>query len=155
MSATATGYIATRTDGEVWDMAPGRPAIFKLLCDQTGGSIAVFEEVLPPGSGTPLHIHHTSDEVIHVCSGEFIVRLGEKTMRVGEGDWIFIPRGLLHGWRNVGSVDGRAFFIFTPCDGGKTVEEMRFLGKFAIDIAPAERDEIWKRNGTEFVTRDW
>src|SRR4051812_13109521 len=90
----------------------------------------------------PLHIHHTSDEVIHVCSGKFIVRLGEKTMQAGEGDWIFIPRGLLHGWRNIGGADGRAFFIFTPGGGGKTVEEMRFLGKFAIDIEPAERDEI-------------
>lgn len=155
MSATAAGYIATRTDGPVWDMAPGRPAVFKLLCDQTGGSIAVFEEVLPPGSGTPLHIHYTSDEVIHFYSGKFIVRLGEETKQVGEGDWVFIPRGLLHGWRNVGDTDGRAFFIFTPGSGAKTVEEMRFLGKFAIDIDPADRDEIWKRYGTEFVTRDW
>ncbi len=136
-------------------MAPGRPAIFKLLCDQTGGSIAVFEEVLPPGSGTPLHIHHTSDEVIHVYSGEFMGRLGDETKRAGEGDWVFIPRGLLHGWRNVGGAEGRAFFIFTPGDGAKTVEEMRHLGKFAMEIDPVERDEIWQRHGTEFVTRDW
>jgi quercetin dioxygenase-like cupin family protein len=147
------GFIATRTDGVVWDMAPGRPAVFKLLCDETNGSIAVFEEALPTGSGTPLHIHHTSDEVIHVHSGRFTVRLGESTREANEGDWIFIPRGLLHGWRTL--TDGRAFFIFTPGDGGKTVEDMRFLGKYAVDITPAEREEIWKRHGTEFVTRDW
>jgi quercetin dioxygenase-like cupin family protein len=131
--------------GQFGTMAPGRLAIFKLLCDQTGGSIAIFEEVLPPGSGTPLHIH----------SGEFIVRFGTETKPAGEGAWIFIPRGLLHGWRNIGDADGRAFFIFTPGGGAKTVEEMRFLGKFARDIDPADRDEIWTRNGTEFVTQDW
>jgi quercetin dioxygenase-like cupin family protein len=150
-----SGIIAARADGPVWDMAPGRLAIFKLLCDQTGGSIAIFEEVLPPGSGTPLHIHHTSDEVIHIHSGEFIVGFGTETKPAGEGAWIFIPRGLLHGWRNIGDADGRAFFIFTPGGGAKTVEEMRFLGKFARDIDPADRDEIWTRNGTEFVTQDW
>ena len=47
------------------------------------------------------------------------------------------------------------FFIFTPGDGGKTVEEMRFLGKYGLDITPAEREEIWNRHGTEFVTRVW
>ena len=50
---------------------------------------------------------------------------------------------------------GRAFFIFTPGDGGKTVEEMRFLMRYGLDITPAEREGIWKRHGTEFVTRDW
>jgi quercetin dioxygenase-like cupin family protein len=155
VSEASNGYIATGTDGQVWDMAPGRPAIFKLLCDQTNGSIAIFEEVLPPGSGTPLHIHHTSDEVIHIHSGNFVVRLGDEKRPAGEGDWIFIPRGLRHAWRNTGTAVGRAFFIFTPGAGAKTVEEMRFLGKFALDITPEERDEIWKRHGTEFITRDW
>jgi hypothetical protein len=61
MADTKVGIIAKGTDGPVWDMAPGRPAAFKLLCDQTNGSIAVFEEVVPMGMGSPLHIHHTSD----------------------------------------------------------------------------------------------
>ena len=59
-------------------MEPGRPAAFKLMCEETGGNIAVFEEVVPPGGGTPLHIHRTSDEVIYVVSGEFAFRLGEE-----------------------------------------------------------------------------
>ena len=152
MSDTKMGFITKRTDGPVWDMAPGRPAVFKLLCDQTNGSVAVFEEVVPTGMGTPLHIHHTSDEVIHIHAGSFIVRLGDEMREANEGDWIFVPRGALHGWRAL--TDGRAFFIFTPGDGAKTVEEMRFLGKHASDITVGEREEIWNRHGTEFVTRD-
>ena len=57
--------------------------------------------------------------------------------------------------RTVGSTVGRAFFIFTPGDGAKTVEELRFEGKFAKEIEPAVRDKIWQRHGTELVTWDW
>jgi hypothetical protein len=39
---------------------------FKLLSEQTAGSVSVFEQVVPIGAGTPLHIHRTSDEVIHL-----------------------------------------------------------------------------------------
>ena len=62
----------------MWDMEPGRPAAFKLMCDETGGKVAAFEEVVPPGGGTPLHIHRTSDEVIYVVSGEFAFQLGDE-----------------------------------------------------------------------------
>jgi len=47
-------------------MGPGRPTTFKLLSEQTSESVAVFEEVVPAGVGTPLHRHPTSDEVIYI-----------------------------------------------------------------------------------------
>jgi quercetin dioxygenase-like cupin family protein len=119
------------------------------------GRIAVFEEVVPSGVGTPLHIHRTAEELIHILAGEFTVRLGEEFKQASGGAWIFVPRGLAHAWRNTGHEDGRAFFIFTPGDGAKAVEEMRFLGKPILEIEPAVRDEIWQRYGTEFITRDW
>jgi quercetin dioxygenase-like cupin family protein len=136
-------------------MLPGRPVAFKLLCDQTGGNIAAFEEVVPPGVGTSLHIHRSSDEAIHILSGEFTVRLGERSQRASTGAWIFIPRGLAHGWRNCGPEDGRAFFIFTPGDGAKYVEEQRFHGTSGLDIDPAVRDELRTRYGFELITRHW
>jgi quercetin dioxygenase-like cupin family protein len=97
MTTTSNGYVVASSEGPVWDMVPGRPVSLKLLCDQTGGNIAVFEEVVPPGIGTSLHIHRTSDEVIHILSGEFTVPLGERSQRVAAGAWIFIPRGSAHG----------------------------------------------------------
>jgi quercetin dioxygenase-like cupin family protein len=143
------------SEGPVWDMLPGRPVAFKLLCDRTGGNIAVFEEVVPPGIGTALHVHRTSDEVIYILAGEFTVRLDEESKPVSAGAWIFIPRGTVHGWRNSGRENGRAFFIFTPGDGAKYVEEQRFSGRFGPDIDPAIRDELRQRHGFEFIARDW
>jgi quercetin dioxygenase-like cupin family protein len=155
MVTVAEGCIVTSSEGPVWDMVPGRPVAFRLLCDQTGGSIAVFEEVVPPGLGTSLHIHWTSDEAIHFLEGDFTVRIGEETRSVSAGTWVFIPRGTAHGWRNSGSGSGRATFIFTPGDGAKYVEEQRHYGKPGPEVDPAVRDVLRQRHGFEIISRDW
>lgn len=149
------GYVVASGEGPVWDMEPGRPAFFKLLSDATGERIAVFEEIVPPGAGTPLHVHRTSDEVLFIISGEFTFRLGDETKRVSAGAWVFVPLGTLHGWRNSGTEDGRAAFIFTPGAGAKAFEEMRLQGKPIPDIEPSVREAIFQRHGYEFVTADW
>lgn len=155
MAESVKGFVVASEEGPVWDMEPGRPAAFKLLSEQTDGKIAVFEEVVPPGGGTPLHIHRTSDEVIYVVSGEFLFRLGEESRRVSGGSWVFIPLGSVHGWRNSGHEDGRVFFIFTPAAGARCFEEMRFAGIPLPDIDPARREETFRRHGYEFITADW
>jgi quercetin dioxygenase-like cupin family protein len=149
------GYVVAAHEGPVWDMQRGRPTVFKLLAEQTGGRIAVFEEVVPPGGRTALHLHRTSDEVIHIISGEFTVRLGEVSQRVSAGAWVFVPRGTAHGWRNSGSEDGRAFFIFTPGEGARTFEDMRHEGKYIQDIDQAKREMYFARYGMELISLDW
>ena len=155
MVSNSVGRIVGSGEGPSWDMAVGRPAIFKLLSEQTGGRIAVFEEIVPPTVGTPLHIHHNADEVIYIHSGEFSVRLGETTGTASTGSWIFIPLGSVHGWRNSGPADGRVFFIFTPGAGGLAFEEMRHQGIPLRDIDPKVSAEIFERNGYEFITSEW
>lgn len=155
MTLEPKGYVVTSVEGPVWEMEPGRPAAFKLLSEHTGGNIAVFEEVVPPGGGTPLHIHRTSDEVIYVLSGDFTFRLGEDTKRVLGGSWVFIPLGSVHGWRNIGISDARMFFIFTPGDGATAFEEMRLQQLTIPEIDPVVRAQIFERHGYETVELDW
>lgn len=155
MSSRSAGYVVAASDGAAWDMEPGRPVVFKLLSEQTGGSIAVFEEAVPVGAGTPLHIHHTSDEVLFVQAGEFTFRLGETQQQVSAGAWVFIPLGSAHGWRNSGTSEGRLLNIFTPAAGAKAFEEMRLQGVPVPEVDPALRIEIFKRNGYEFLTWEW
>lgn len=155
MTGGSEGYAVAAHEGAAWDMQQGRPTVFKLLAEQTGGRIAVFEEVVPPGAGTALHLHRTSDEVLHILSGEFTVRLGAVSQRVSAGAWVFVPRGTVHGWRNTGGGDGRAFFIFTPGDGARTFEDMRHEGKYIHEIDPARREMYFARYGMELVSRDW
>jgi hypothetical protein len=58
----------------VWQMEQDRTATFKLLSEQTGSSVAVFEELIPTGFGTALHLHHTSNEAMCVLSGAARIR---------------------------------------------------------------------------------
>lgn len=149
------GYAVAKNEGDAWEMEPGRLAVFKLLATQTGGSVAVFEETVPVGVGTPLHIHRTSDEVLYVKSGTFTFQLGNEQEQVSAGYWIFIPLGSVHGWRNSGIEEGQLLNIFTPAAGAVAFEEMRLQGKPIPDVDPSVRDKIFDRNGYEFVTWDW
>ena len=155
MTSGSHGYVVASHEGSVWNMQPGRPAIFELFAEQTGGRIAVFEEAVPPGAGTALHLHRNADEVLYVVSGDFTFRLGEVSQSVAVGSWVFVPLGSVHGWRNSGSEDGRLFSIFTPGDGAKPFEEMGREGKSLPEIDVVTRDAIFARYGMEVITRNW
>jgi len=115
--------------------------MFKLLSDQTGNRVVVFEEVMPAGCGTPLHLHHPSDEIMYVLSGEFTFQIGEEVSSGGAGTCVFMPRGIAHAWKNSGAEAGRALFVFTPVEGGQMFEEMlREQRPFpSLDSATIER----------------
>jgi quercetin dioxygenase-like cupin family protein len=155
VAVTANSWIVSREQGPVWDMEPGRPTTFKLVSGQTGGSVSVFEEVVPVGAGTPLHIHHTSDEVIHVVTGELTIRLGIPVTTIGAGTWVFIPRGTAHGWKNLGKAPIQAAFVFTPSHGAVFFEELRLLAQPMPSIAPETMLALSKRYGFELVSLDW
>lgn len=151
MTISIHSHIVAPDEGPVWDMEPGRPAIFKLLSEQTGDSVAIFEEIVPVGSGTPFHIHHTSDEVIYIFEGEFTFKIGEQMVNRGAGAWIFIPRGVAHAWKNSGRGPGRACYIFTPAEGAKVFEELRLLQLPMPAIEPATLEMTCRRYGYEMV----
>jgi quercetin dioxygenase-like cupin family protein len=113
-------HIVPPQQGPVWDMEPGRPTTFRLLRKQTNNSVALFEEVVPAGSGTPLHIHHTSDEMIYVLEGGFTFKLGEHVTDGGDGTLVFIPRGTAHAWRNSAKPSGTSNVYVHP-RGGREV----------------------------------
>src|SRR5712692_4203395 len=123
MSTSTNGLVVLPGEEFVWKMEPDRVATFKLLSEQTGDSVAVFEELIPAGFGTALHRHHTSDEAMCVLSGEFAFKIGDVVSRGGQGTWAFMPKEIPHAWKNDGPDAARALFMFTPADAGKLFEE--------------------------------
>jgi quercetin dioxygenase-like cupin family protein len=156
-AASAKGRIVSPAQGLNFEMGPGRSITYKLLSEQTGDSLSVFEETVPPGAGTPLHIHRTSDEVIHLLTGELTIKLGTEVTTISPGTWIFIPRGTTHGWKNRGDVPVRASYTFTPSDGAKVFEEARLLGPIPSDnpATMAKFGALMKRYGYELVALEW
>ena len=87
----AKGFVVPPGGGAVWDMEPGRSAALKLVGAQTAESVMLFEETAPPGTATPFHLHHDSDEVAYVLSGEITFLIGDKVTAGGPGSCAFMP----------------------------------------------------------------
>jgi quercetin dioxygenase-like cupin family protein len=61
---------------------------------------------LDPGVAFPLH-SHPGEEIIYVLEGEWQYQVeGKGAMKLKAGDVLFIPAGVNHGAKNVGSVRG-------------------------------------------------
>ena len=135
----------------VWNMAPGRTAALKLLNEQTGGNVMAFEETTPAGTETPLHLHHDSDEVMFVLSGQFSFKVGDQFGTGGPGSCVFMPRSVPHAWKNSGNEAGRALFMYTPGKAGILFEDAQQMPTSPIRKTDAELAEIFRRYGSEIV----
>jgi mannose-6-phosphate isomerase-like protein (cupin superfamily) len=80
----------------------------------TGGRLTVFEQVTPTGWGPPRHIHSREDEIVYVLEGTYELSLGDDRRTISAGACAVQPRGVPHGFRNVGSTPGRLLCVITP-----------------------------------------
>jgi quercetin dioxygenase-like cupin family protein len=95
----------------------------KLDADDTGGAYALGETIAPPGGGPPPHVHHREDELFYIIEGDFAFVLGNQRFRGGPGTTAFLPRGVVHTFKNVGSSPGRFLVLATPAGFGGFVAE--------------------------------
>jgi quercetin dioxygenase-like cupin family protein len=148
------GSFATLPGEEpVWNMAPGRTAALKLQNGQTGQTVMAFEEVTPPGTATPLHLHRDSDEVMYILSGQYSFKVGDQTISGGPGTCVFMPRGIPHAWKYVGDGTGRAFIIYTPGEAGKAFEEAVKLQRPATPSISVDDDPFRPLGDAELLDR--
>ena len=104
----------------------GREADFTEILatrEQTGGALGLFRQTIAPNSGPPAHVHQTEDEFFYVVSGEFSIKLGDRTVSAPAGSVIFVPRGTAHAFRNVGTQPGELLEGVTPGGFEKMFEE--------------------------------
>jgi DNA-binding transcriptional MerR regulator len=104
--------------------AGGEPNDCKVSGRDTGGAMAVFE--FNGRGGGPRHLHHDQDEWIYVIDGEYDFVVGEKRIRLGAGECVFLPRKVPHVWAAVSEEPGRIINVYQPA--GKIEEFFRALG---------------------------
>ncbi len=103
---------------------------FKVVGEETGGAFAVLEVQVELQNGPPPHIHHREDETFYVLEGEFSFLHGDIKFTATAGSFVYIPRGTLHTFKNIGTSQGRFLVIITPAGFEKFFEE---IGEPAID----------------------
>jgi quercetin dioxygenase-like cupin family protein len=142
------GFVVPAGGGKHFDSpTPGRFFVLKLLGRETGDSIMMFEETLPPGGTSLHHLHHDSDEVAWVISGEFTFKIGDEVTVGGPGTCAFMPRNVPHAWKNTGSEPARALFLYTPAAAGGLVEEH----SERRPSNPEEQNQLFERYRWEVV----
>ena len=123
------GAVGVYPDGgrSIWLL--GMLVTFKAVSEETGGEYSLYELTVPPQLGALPHIHHAETEAFYVLEGEVEFLKGERTVRAGVGGFVFIPRGVVHGFKNVGQEPARCLGIVTP--GGLAEKLLRGLGEQA------------------------
>lgn len=92
----------------------GSSVVRRIRSEETRGSLAVVEFVSAPGEGVDVHVHRDEDELVYLLEGEIEVSLGEGTMRVSRGACALLPRGIPHGYVNVGRGESRLLAVLLP-----------------------------------------
>ncbi len=95
----------------------------------------MFEVSVVPGGGPPPHVHSREDESFYVQQGTLTVQVGEKTLNVSAGDFVCMPRGVMHAFKNVGQDTAKLLMVATPAGLENFFAETFFPGADIADIA--------------------
>jgi mannose-6-phosphate isomerase-like protein (cupin superfamily) len=112
---------------------PGDHYTFLVTGDESGGAYFAMEALVPPGGGPPPHIHTREDETFYLLAGQLEFLLGDEIVMAGPGDFVNVPRGTVHRFRNTGAETARMILTFTPAGIERWFEE-------TLERAPNEVD---------------
>ncbi len=96
---------------------------FLITGEQSGGAFFMAEVSVPPGGGNPPHIHHREEETFYLQQGTLAIQVGGKTLTASPGDFVCLPRGIVHSFKNTGNVDAKFLLVATPAGLEKFFEE--------------------------------
>jgi quercetin dioxygenase-like cupin family protein len=74
----------------------------------------ILDMKIKPGFGAPAHISATEDKLFIVLEGTLKYLVGDNTEVVETGARVQVPKGMVHGFTNVGSGDARHILVSTP-----------------------------------------
>jgi mannose-6-phosphate isomerase-like protein (cupin superfamily) len=89
---------------------------FKVLTQDSGGSLFIMEHTNQKKGGPSRHLHHNEDEWFYVIEGEYIAEIGSERFQLRSGDSILGPREVPHAWAFVGDTPGRLLIAFAPAN---------------------------------------
>jgi quercetin dioxygenase-like cupin family protein len=106
--------------------------LYNLLAtgDETNNAFFQFEAIVPKGGGPPPHVHSREDETFYMVRGSLEILLGDSLYQAKAGDFVFIPRGTVHRFKNVGGNTAVQLVTFVPAG----------MEKFFHEVFPVVRD---------------
>ena len=117
--------------------------------NDTSGALDLFEVMIPPNSRTPVpHYHRDWEETVYGLEGIVTWMVAGKRIEVGQGDDLFIPRGVVHGFVNETQAIAKMLCVLTPgVLGPEFFREMAVALSGSVPPDPTRMGEIMKRYG--------
>jgi quercetin dioxygenase-like cupin family protein len=140
---------------------PGDKVTFLVTGAESSGACFIIEGMAPPGGGPPPHVHHFEDESFYILQGTVTVQAAGQTFQASPGDFVHIPRGTVHSFRNDGRVNAKAVITVSPAGPAgleKFFQESFYPATDPSATPPPITEELMGRmmtaaakNGLEFV----
>src|SRR5438045_9009022 len=76
--------------------------VYRLLAtgEDTGGTYAMWEAIVPPGGGPPPHVHSREEEGFYILEGEINLHISDRRLVARAGMFANIPVGTPHSFKN-------------------------------------------------------
>lgn len=146
----------TGTAPAVW--GPGDLYSMLATGQETNNAFFQFEALVPEGGGPPPHVHTREDESFYIVSGSLEILLGDKTYQARRGDFVYVPRGTVHRFKNVGSDMAVQLVTFVPAGMERFFQEVFPEAKDRNAAPPPVTEDLIRRMneaapkyGLEFV----
>lgn len=108
------GYMLPSRDGRPI-AAIGLDITVKTDGTSTRDAYSLFEYAVPARTdGPPPHVHTREDESFICLAGQLDVQLGGEDFVLRHGDYLFLPREVVHTFRNSSDEEARVISVVSP-----------------------------------------
>ncbi len=114
----------------------------------TNERFGLFRWDMPAGSGGPKpHFHRAFSESFFVLSGAVELWTGSAWSTGTAGDYLYVPEGGIHAFRNDGDAPASMLILFAPgAPRERYFEELAELGRSGRQLAPEEWTDLYARH---------
>ena len=121
--------------------------------ESTGGKFGLYRwDMAPNTPGAAAHFHRTISESFFILSGAVDLFNGEKWTEATSGDFLYVPEGGVHGFRNASNEPASMLILFAP--GAPREAYFEGLAEVALGkrrFTPEEYKEFCERHDNIFV----
>ncbi|GAA2210256.1 cupin domain-containing protein [Nonomuraea monospora] len=119
----------------------------------TGGAYGLYRWEMGPKPGGPgAHFHRTMTESFYVLSGAIRLFNGEKWAEGKPGDFLFVPEGGVHAFRNESGEPATMLILFTPGAPRESYfEELAAIVESGRQLSPEEWTDVYLRHDQYMV----
>jgi mannose-6-phosphate isomerase-like protein (cupin superfamily) len=101
----------TTTDTDTYFLAG---TLVRFLERNPQAGYCLVEAIVAPEAGPPSNRHSGDDEAFYVLEGNFEFGVDAETIAAKAGDFVRVPLGAAHTFRNVGTEPGRLLILNVP-----------------------------------------